>query len=782
MIFKNNSIYIVPNNLKKKILLELSKENEIKNIKFFSLKEFIDNLTFKYDEKSIYYLMKNYNYKYKNAIVILDNLKYVENKEYNVEKLDNLVKIKNELSDYLIYNDYFKEYVKDKQIYIMGYSFIDKFDLNLIKDLNYKIIDESNNNYEHNIYEFENIFDEVIYVSSKIRELINKGVNINKIKIIDLPSEYSFILKEVFNMFNLNINTYDDNIYGTIIVKEFFNIYDNNLDIDLLKEKFDMNNQNNLYIFNKIIEVLNKYNFDIDKDIKREILINEFKKIKNNKNKYKNEIEIISINDTKDDEYNFILGFNEGNFPKLTKDEDYLSDKLKEKLKKSLTYEKNSIIRKDLINKIKNIKNLEITYKMKTPFNEYFKSSLIDDMNYEVKKINNIVYNYSDNFNKLKLSIDLDNLVKYQEKSKDLEYLYSNYKDIDFMTYDNKFKGIDKEKLHKFLNNKLTLSYSTIDEFYKCKFRYYLNNVLRLDSSKTTFEMFVGNLFHYILSICFLDNFDFEKEYNEYLKKYDLNNKEKFYINKLKKDLLFIINVIKKQNSYSKLKEAKYENRFSIDKSTTLKVSFIGYIDKLMYKEENGKKLLVIVDYKTGDPILKLNNCYYGLNLQLPVYLYLSKNNEIKDSKVIGFYLQKMLNNLVNIDKKKTVEDQKEENLRLQGYSIYDEDLLKEFDSNYENSRVVRSLSKTQNGFSSYSKLLTENQMNALYDLVDKKINEARDSIINADFEINPKRISDKNMSCNFCKFKDICFMNENNIVNLKEIKDLDFLGGDNNA
>lgn len=782
MIFKNNSIYIVPNNLKKKILLELSKENEIKNIKFFSLKEFIDNLTFKYDEKSIYYLMKNYNYKYKNAIVILDNLKYVENKEYNVEKLDNLVKIKNELSDCLIYNDYFKEYVKDKQIYIMGYSFIDKFDLNLIKDLNYKIIDESNNNYEHNIYEFENIFDEVIYVSSKIRELINKGVNINKIKIIDLPSEYSFILKEVFNMFNLNINTYDDNIYGTIIVKEFFNIYDNNLDIDLLKEKFDMNNQNNLYIFNKIIEVLNKYNFDIDKDIKREILINEFKKIKNNKNKYKNEIEIISINDTKDDEYNFILGFNEGNFPKLTKDEDYLSDKLKEKLKMSLTYEKNSIIRKDLINKIKNIKNLEITYKMKTPFNEYFKSSLIDDMNYEVKKINNIVYNYSDNFNKLKLSIDLDNLVKYQEKSKDLEYLYSNYKDIDFMTYDNRFKGIDKEKLHKFLNNKLTLSYSTIDEFYKCKFRYYLNNVLRLDSSKTTFEMFVGNLFHYILSICFLDNFDFEKEYNEYLKKYDLNNKEKFYINKLKKDLLFIINVIKKQNSYSKLKEAKYENRFSIDKSTTLKVSFIGYIDKLMYKEENGKKLLVIVDYKTGDPILKLNNCYYGLNLQLPVYLYLSKNNEIKDSKVIGFYLQKMLNNLVNIDKKKTVEDQKEENLRLQGYSIYDEDLLKEFDSNYENSRVVRSLSKTQNGFSSYSKLLTENQMNALYDLVDKKINEARDSIINADFEINPKRISDKNMSCSFCKFKDICFMNENNIVNLKEIKDLDFLGGDNNA
>ena len=128
MIYKSNTIYIVPNDLKKKILLELSKENEIKNIKFFSLKEFINNLTFKYDEKSIYYLMKNYNYKYKNALTILDNIRYVEDKEYDDDKLNNLVKIKKELKDYLIYNEYFKEYVKDKEIYIIGYSFIDKFD------------------------------------------------------------------------------------------------------------------------------------------------------------------------------------------------------------------------------------------------------------------------------------------------------------------------------------------------------------------------------------------------------------------------------------------------------------------------------------------------------------------------------------------------------------------------------------------------------------------------------------------------------------------------------
>ena len=51
MTYKDNSIYIVPNDIKKDLLLDLSKEKELKNIKFFSLKEFINNLTFSYDER-----------------------------------------------------------------------------------------------------------------------------------------------------------------------------------------------------------------------------------------------------------------------------------------------------------------------------------------------------------------------------------------------------------------------------------------------------------------------------------------------------------------------------------------------------------------------------------------------------------------------------------------------------------------------------------------------------------------------------------------------------------
>ena len=72
--------------------------------------------------------------------------------------------------------------------------------------------------------------------------------------------------------------------------------------------------------------------------------------------------------------------------------------------------------------------------------------------------------------------------------------------------------------------------------------------------------------------------------------------------------------------------------------------------------------------------------------------------------------------------------------------------------------------------------------LRALYNLVDKKIDEAKDKILNADFEIDPKRVGFNNVSCKYCKYKDICFMNQNNVKILEEIKDLSFLGGDDNA
>ena len=384
---------------------------------------------------------------------------------------------------------------------------------------------------------------------------------------------------------------------------------------------------------------------------------------------------------------------------------------------------------------------------------------------------------YSNIQNKINLTKKLDKLVKYGTIDNDLPILYNSYKTIEYLDFDNKFTGIDKDNLYEFLNNKLLLSYSSIDKFYRCKFRYYINNILKLEKYEETFPILIGNLFHYILSVAFNTNFDFDIEWNNYLKDKELNEKEKFFLEKLRSELLFIIDTIKEQNKLSNLNKSYYEEKIYINKDKNIKITFMGIVDKIMYEERNGKTIVAIIDYKTGNPEANLNNTIYGIEMQLPVYIYLVKNSKkLNNVKIAGFYLQKILNNEVIVKPGELLENNKKNSLKLIGYSNSNEDILKEFDFSYKDSEVIKSMRVGKNGFYSYSKVINDEKIDALSNMVDKKIDEAIDEIISADFEIDPKRIDNKNIGCEFCNFKDICYVDEKDYKNLISHKDLDFL------
>ena len=51
-----------------------------------------------------------------------------------------------------------------------------------------------------------------------------------------------------------------------------------------------------------------------------------------------------------------------------------------------------------------------------------------------------------------------------------------------------------------------------------------------------------------------------------------------------------------------------------------------GFIDRVDLWQSSGSSYYRVVDYKTGNPNLNLKNVQYGLDMQLPVYIYLIKN------------------------------------------------------------------------------------------------------------------------------------------------------------
>ena len=58
-------------------------------------------------------------------------------------------------------------------------------------------------------------------------------------------------------------------------------------------------------------------------------------------------------------------------------------------------------------------------------------------------------------------------------------------------------------------------------------------------------------------------------------------------------------------------------------------------------------------------------------------------------------------------------------------------------------------------------------------------IEEKRDDILKGDFTIDPKVYGNDNISCKYCKFKDICFTASDDIIYLEKQNDLSFLGGE---
>ena len=112
----DNSIVICSNQMKKNIL----NQNLLLNIKIMTINELIKKLTFDYDEKAIFHIMQKENIKYSLAQMYLDNIYYIENKEYESPKLKKLVEIKESVKELLIYDELFKNYIKNKKIIILN--------------------------------------------------------------------------------------------------------------------------------------------------------------------------------------------------------------------------------------------------------------------------------------------------------------------------------------------------------------------------------------------------------------------------------------------------------------------------------------------------------------------------------------------------------------------------------------------------------------------------------------------------------------------------------------
>ncbi|HIT37972.1 MAG TPA: PD-(D/E)XK nuclease family protein [Candidatus Onthousia faecipullorum] len=757
--FTDNSIYIVPNSLKLKLLDILSNDSKIYNITFISLEELEKHYFFDIKEDSLLYLLDKTNENIDVLRLMLKNLYKIDiTKEYKESKLNNLKRLYYDLKDnnYLVFDNGYKEYLLTKNIYILGYSMLEPYEKEMLDSINTNYLDISGNLSIDTVYTYHSMKDEIISTALKIRELNSKCVSYNKIFLAGIDNSYNYLLKTFFSMFDIPLYLKSTNKLTSLIsVKEYLkdkdisHIKDINLKSKIIKIESDLSYAKNSKYYDILLkDKLDNTTIDSIELVESVKVLNEA-------------LDVPYL--VSDDEYLFVLGFNQNYLPKIYKDEEYLSDNLKNKCNLNTSFIKNKLSKENLVKVLGTIKNLTISYKLTSLTGEYAKSSLLNELNLKEVDSFNYNYNYSRDFNSYRVSSVLDNYYKYHEKDNDFDFLTTNIDTSKYTSFDHKFKGINREV------TPYSLSYSSIDDLAKCPFKYYLKYILKLDSFDENFNTKIGNIFHSILKDSYSNNFSFEESLNKALKDNPLDKRESILFKRLETELQEIVNYNKQVEKRSFLTEFYGEKRLEIPLSehATLK----GFIDKILFKTFHDKTYYAVFDYKTGNATLNLDYLEDGLYLQLPLYIYLiNKSNLFDNPSFVGFFYQYLLQNYKD-------SEEQIKNLKLVGYTTDDKVILSYLDEDYENNSFVKGLSVKKDGeLSSRSKVLSDSELEDIMNSINKALEKSLKIIDNNAFDIAPKIINNKNISCEFCPFKEVCFVSASDYIYLTKKE------GDDNA
>lgn len=767
----DNTIYIVSDETKKQMLRN---NKEVLKIKFYTKDSFIKKLLFNYDEKTINYIMENYNYNYINSKIILENMLYLKlDFEFKNDKILFLLKLYNELLDkkLLLIDDNFNNFSKNFNIVVKNYNYIDsilEYSLNQYDRYNIDIKLEHNNSIKEYL-EFENYDDEVNYCFEEISLLIDKKISLKNIKIVIPDDKYLYYINKYSLLFGIKfptklmLNTTKEAIKFLELIKANTS-FENSINY-LKEEGYDKN------VLNKIIQIINiYYNYNLDTKKLYDRFKYHFKTNINDEIKYDNQLEIINLDNyvPNSDEYIFILGFNEGKYPKSKKDDDYFSNNEKEQIGINTADEIYNLELECIYNKILNIKNVFISYPKNYKNEVLYSHSFFDKENFKLKEKEIKNYTYSKKSSILYLASYYDDYYKYNIITSKLIQLHNSF-NILYNIYDNKFNKLSVNQIETLKNKTMYLSYTKIDTFYKCRFAYYLKYILKIDKFETNFSANIGNLYHEVLKNYYNDNFDIEQEINDFINNIVFNKQEIILLKKIIEILKETIEILTEEeleiNYNDKKTEFKYE--IKIDELTT----FVGIIDKIYSNEEND---VVIVDYKTGKNNIDYKNIKYGLDLQLFVYIYLLKKSENNSNlNIVGFYLQYLMDFDYNYNDSKTKKIRNFDSMKLCGYSIDDVEKLEQFDNSLEKSKIIKGMKLKKDGqFYSNCKILSKDLIDDSVEIVQNHINFANEKIRAAEFDIDPKKNNSKNVSCTYCEFKDVCFVTYNDLIDLDILKE----------
>jgi len=364
------------------------------------------------------------------------------------------------------------------------------------------------------------------------------------------------------------------------------------------------------------------------------------------------------------------------------------------------------------------------------------------------------------------------------------------------INYDNR-AHLDNALIRELFSKQIRSSATRLSTFADCPYKYYARYVLELKERKEfKFEpLDLGNFYHRILDLLFkqihsekksietiedkeliellrgkityliqtnsfISNFSRHSEHNAYIIRSAQEHLEEFVPALAQMVRAGDFRPAMSEVGFGQIKDSSEtigEYEFEISKDH--KLSLDGKIDRIDIANIEDKQLAIVFDYKRKETLFSWSKLYYGLDMQLPIYLLAVTN--AKDSKVkeaVGaFYIP------VEVPAKQAALDKLSEKTNIFGYKakgIFNGNFAQHLDKYASKDSKFYNFYVTKNGqpYGSYENkgALKPADYEQVLKFTNKKIIQLAQEILSGKIEVNPYRLNQKS-PCSYCKYKSVC-------------------------
>lgn len=504
---RKNNYLVISNELKSRIIKQKSDyETSFKTLLDFKIiteNELIDLFSFSVDNEAYFYNLENNNLELSQTKEMFLFSKYNLNKN-NVE-LNEFIKLN---SKFININELFLNTIKDYNFYLLcNEVYLKPF---------FKFYNLSYENVTFNsinnpiVHKFLSKEEEMFYLFESISKLLKNGTDINNIYLSNIDSSYETILLKLSKFYKIPIERelniplinipYINKLFKfnyKKIIKVLTDIdYKNeifNEEIRVDQESFDEN-------IKKVISIFNKYPYErYNNETTLQVIIEDLKNTYIEQPKLKNTISIVSLDEIvglNESDIVFILNTVYESFPKISKDNDFLSDSDKT----IINYPTSSMVnvsRNKYLEEIIKLPNIKyLSFSLKDKESEYTASDIIQkrldrDKKATIIKEDDLMYGFAKGYYKSVFS---------KEKS---DHLLTDF------TGEFKLTSIEHKELTEYINKyNIKISPSQITKYFNIPFIYYLDKVLGVSIFNENISQRLGNFFHSAIEILLMIFFE----------------------------------------------------------------------------------------------------------------------------------------------------------------------------------------------------------------------------------------------------------------------------------